>query len=686
MLPLSERRPPGARRFALSAWVCALSLAVLAAVVLAVTPPSRAAASAPAKTSTTPITSIASATSTTSASLTPQVSVTPFKARENYYCTRIPALVTSTSGVLLAFAEGRTRLTTTGCHDVGDNDIVLKRSLDGGATWEALKVVVGAGDALAHGNPSPVVDAASGRITLLYSSSDWNRDAAKPSRSGFARTVHAVHSTDGGVTWSAGVELPQLKAAGWGWVSTGPGHGIQLDRGPHQGRLIVPGDHTAGNNTTAGAHLSYSDDGGLTWALGATTAPMSKSGAYPAELTVAQTVDGGVYVNARNSEPTRCATNEHRLETTSADGGATFAAPFTPVANLDTSPTFGSLLRLHAQDRDGKPDRLLYSGPSRLGPSPLEDRRELAVRSSYDEGKTWKTVGTLISPARTGYSDLALLSDGSIGVLYETAGNIPHGNVAFTAFTEQNMDAAATELRRPRTGDTRERAPGEPGNHAVIHGGATLGARGGGKAMEFDGQDDYLRLVCSPSLRVDDQDFTVTAWFRHSATTGTLPIVWAYGMPGTDPLRKGRHFSVRAEPGSGNVLRATVGTDIGSTEVTLPSSYNDGAWHHVVFTRQGLTLGLAVDGGVPATGVMPAGGSAADRNVTPGAEFNIHIGARPDFPNQPAGVAQLFRGTLDDVRLFGAALTESEAAEVRAGSLAVATDKERLRLGFTTIW
>ncbi|WP_311775914.1 LamG domain-containing protein [Streptomyces lateritius] len=248
------------------------------------------------------------------------------------------------------------------------------------------------------------------------------------------------------------------------------------------------------------------------------------------------------------------------------------------------------------------------------------------------------------------------------------------------------MDDAATELRRPRTADTRVRPPGVSGNHAVIHGGAVLGTRLGGKAMEFDGTDDYLRLVCSPSLRVEDQDFTVTAWFRHSATTGTLPIIWAYGMPGTDPLKKGRHFSIRAEPGAGDVLRATVGTDIGSTEVTLPSSYDDGGWHHVVLTRSGLTLGLAVDGGAPATATMPRGASAADRNVTPAAQFNIHIGARPDFPNQPAGVAQLFRGTLDDVRLFRSALTPDEAARVKNGSLDVATEDERLRLGFSTIW
>ncbi|MFH8254135.1 exo-alpha-sialidase [Streptomyces roseolus] len=674
MSSLSERRPPGACCSAPTTWVYALSFAVLAAVTLAVTPPSHAAAPA------------SSARPRPADSLTTHVLNTPFEARENYFCTRIPALVTSTDGVLLAFAEGRTRMSTTGCHDVGDTDIVLRRSFDGGAHWEDPQVVVGADDALAHGNPAPVVDAATGRITLLYAGSDWNRDGAKPSRDGFARTVRAVHSSDGGATWTPSVALPQAKLPDWSWVSTGPGHGIQLVRGPHRGRLIVPGDHTTRGRRTPGAQLYYSDDGGLTWTLGATTSGPHTPTASPAELTVAETTDGDVYVNARNSGPTHCGTNEHRLETTSADGGASFAAPFTPVANLDTSPTFGSLLRLHARDLDGKPDRLLFSAPSRLGPNTLEDRRELAVRSSYDEGKTWQTAGTLVSAGRTGYSDLTLLPDGSLGVLYETAGTIPHGNLVFAAFTEKNMDEAATELRRPRTTDTRVRPPGEPGNHALIHGGAVLGTRHRGKAMELDGTDDYLRLVCSPSLRVEDQDFTVTAWFRHSATTGTLPIVWAYGTPGTDPLKKGRHFSIRAEPGAGDVMRATVGTDIGSTEVTLPSSYNDGTWHHVVLTRDGLALRLAVDGGPPATATMPRGTSPADGDVTPAGGFNIHVGARPDFPNQPAGVAQLFRGTLDDVRIFGRALTPDEAARVKNGSLDVATRDERLRLGFSTIW
>ncbi|CAM5270613.1 exo-alpha-sialidase [Streptomyces tanashiensis] len=664
MLPLSERRPPGARRFALSAWLCALSLAVLAALVLAVTPQAPAVAST---TATTAVPEVAK-----------QVSTTPFKARENYYCTRIPAVVTSRTGVLLAFAEGRTRLTTTGCHDVGDNDLVLeevpRRRGD-------LAAPPGRRRRLRRVRPrQPRAGGGRGHrpdhSPVLQQRLEPRHGQAQP----FGTPAHGPRRPQHGRRRDLVRERAAAAAQGrrMGMGLTGPGHGIQLARGQHHGRLVVPGDHTAGGDTTAGGQLYISDDGGLTWSLGAGS-EASKTGAYPAELTVAETVDGGVYVNARNSAPTHCQTNEHRLETVSADGGASFAAPFSQVADLDTSPVFGSLLRLHAVDQDGQPDRLLYSGASRLGASALEDRRELAVRSSYDEGKTWKTVGTLVSAARTGYSDLTLLPNGSLGIVYETAGNIPHGNVAFAAFTEQAMKDSQTELRLPRTSDTRTKDPGEAGNHAVVHGGAQLGTRLGGVAMDFDGVDDYLRLVCSPSLRVEDKDFTVTAWFRTPATTGSLPIVWAYGMTG-------RHFSVRAEPGGG-LVRASVGTDIGSTEVTIPfTNTPQDTWHHVVFTRQGLALSLSVDGGPAATATLPAGKDASERNLTPAGEFNIHIGARPDFPNQPAGATQLYRGGLDDVRLFDTALTTDEAASVKTGSLDVATTNEKLRLGFSTIW
>ncbi|MEW9512372.1 exo-alpha-sialidase [Streptomyces bacillaris] len=595
----------------------------------------------------------------------PAAVTTPFKAGgEGYRCFRIPALVATPSGALLAFAEGRVAT----CSDVGHNDIVMRKSTDGGRSWGPLKVVVGGADEDAHGNPAPVVDAATGRVSLLYASGPWSGTPGEPVRG--PRSLRVVHSVDDGTGWAEGAPLPHLKPAGRAWISTGPGHGIQLARGPHRGRLVVPGDYTT-TGGRAGGQLYVSDDGGLTWSLGAqaevdrATAP-----AFPAELSVAETTGGGVYVNARSSA--RCGTENHRMATTSTDGGATFEAPFSPVPGLDTPPVSGSLLRLHAKELGAVRDRLLFSAPSRLGPHTLEDRRELAIRSSYDEGRTWQTAGTVVTPGRSGYSDLALLPSGAIGVLYESAGNIPHSDLLFTSFTEAQLDASHRELRLPRTSDT---GPNGYGNHALVHGGAQLGSRGSGRAMTFDGQDDYLRLVsCSDSLRLGAGDFTLTAWFRHTATTGALPIVWGYGM-GSGV----RQFWLRAEPGRGAV-RAAIDTGTAYAEVRTTSSYNDGQWHHAVLKRQAGRLALSVDGGQEFTATAPAG------DITPPAEFSVHIGARPDFPNQPAGVTELFRGGLDDIRLFGRALTAQEASRVKGGALDVANEEERVRLGFSGMW
>src|SRR5688572_25915511 len=81
--------------------------------------------------------------------------------QDGYAAFRIPAIVATTKGTLLAFAEGR----KDGTGDNGNIDVVLKRSTDRGQTWSALKIVSDMGtDAIC--NPCPVVDRTNGRIWL----------------------------------------------------------------------------------------------------------------------------------------------------------------------------------------------------------------------------------------------------------------------------------------------------------------------------------------------------------------------------------------------------------------------------------------------------------------------------------------------------------------------------------------
>src|SRR5262245_42996813 len=147
---------------------------------------------------------------------------------EGYHTFRIPALVITKQGTLLAFCEGR----KTSRADQGDIDLVLKRSTDGGKTWGPLQVVHEEGGTakITIGNPCPVVDQDTGTVWLPFCRD--NND------------VFVTHSTDEGRTWAAPVQITaQVKKPGWTWYATGPGVGIQLRHGPHRGRLVIPCDH-----------------------------------------------------------------------------------------------------------------------------------------------------------------------------------------------------------------------------------------------------------------------------------------------------------------------------------------------------------------------------------------------------------------------------------------------------------
>jgi len=143
--------------------------------------------------------------------------------QDGYHTYRIPAIVLTTEGTLLAFCEGR----KTGRGDHGDLDLVLRRSTDGGKTWEPMQLVYEEGGTakITIGNPCPVVDRTTRTVWLPFCR---NNDR-----------VLLTHSTDDGKTWAEPVEITEnVKRPEWGWYATGPGHGIQLSGG----RLVIPCD------------------------------------------------------------------------------------------------------------------------------------------------------------------------------------------------------------------------------------------------------------------------------------------------------------------------------------------------------------------------------------------------------------------------------------------------------------
>lgn len=304
---------------------------------------------------------------------------------DGYHTYRIPGLVLTKKGTLLAFIEGR----KTSRSDAGDIDLLLKRSFDGAKTWTDQLIVyeVGGDQKITIGNPCPVVDHETGTIWLPFCH-DNDR-------------VFMTHSTDDGKNWSKPAEITgTVKDDNWGWYATGPGHGIQIKRGEYAGRLVIPCDHRIKDKPRVGeyrhSHTIYSDDHGKTWKRGEPTA------AFMNECEVIERADGSLLLSMRSYSG-----KNQRAFSVSTDGGHTWSKPeHHPQVYCPTCQA--SLQRYSIEPSN----TVLYSGPG--GPG----RSHLTIRATYDEGKSWP-FNRVLHAGPSAYSQLAVMPDGSVVCLFE---------------------------------------------------------------------------------------------------------------------------------------------------------------------------------------------------------------------------------------------------------------------------
>jgi sialidase-1 len=341
----------------------------------------------------------------------------PGRGKRIFGGTRIPTLVMTKASTLLAFCSPK---------DNHPGSFRVRRSEDNGKSWGKTIRISTDGGALRveFGEPSVIADQTNGTVWAFF-----NRGTKKHQSP--ATALLFTYSEDDGRTWNepvSAVHDPERFGAGKEYTKaiSWQGKGIQLS----SGRLLTPCMRIDKGRQTA---CLYSDDHGKTWRV---SEPVT--GRLGQEICLLEMTDGIVYMNARKrSGDMRGAS---RWVSRSSDGGKTWSTA-QPEKQLRGAECHAGLIRL-TDARKHDRNRWLFSLPSG---SP-QNRYDLRIFLSYDEGKTWKWEdSTILINGSAAYSDMVLLPDMSIGVLYET--NKPKWHsVYFTTFTLEWLTAGKDRI------------------------------------------------------------------------------------------------------------------------------------------------------------------------------------------------------------------------------------------------
>lgn len=316
--------------------------------------------------------------------------------RDGYSHFRSPALCTTRTGQLLAFAEARRSFLSRGweweiVQDIeilsGEFHCAMKVSDDAGRTWSAQKVVVDQGATYDARFPSPLLARDSGELFL------------------FIHGAWGMSSCDNGLSWSEPNKLNDGLPGNWksgnrkSLLPPAANGAIQLQYGPHRGRLVVV------FHLTGIIALMLSDDNGKSWQPGALAAIDGACNPTAVELS-----DGRVLVSPQ-IRPRPGAKLSGRPILISTDGGASLTLSHNDPALPASGHAAMAAVKLTPTTHNSATRAIACCGSADTQ-SPLE------LKVSFDDGATWP-VSSIIDPCPAGTVALAPLPNAQLGILYE---------------------------------------------------------------------------------------------------------------------------------------------------------------------------------------------------------------------------------------------------------------------------
>lgn len=296
-------------------------------------------------------------------------------------CYRIPALLCAKNGVLLAAIDER----INSCADVNGNDninIVIRSSRDNGLSWSDIRTIVDYPEGKSASDPSFILDTKTGTIFLFYNYMDRLKEKD-------IYYLHVIKSTDHGYTWSEPEDITsQITKVEWknDFKFITSGKGTQTAFGTLLHTLV---------NLKFGVFIFGSLDHGRTWFLKET--PIKSAD----ESKIIELKDGTWMVNSRVNKLGM------RYVSTSIDQGESWES-MKEISLIDPSCN-AAIIRYKYKSKNC----LLF-----VNAAAKDSRRNLNLKISYDEGKSW-SAGKTVFPGSAAYSDIVVLKNGDLGILFE---------------------------------------------------------------------------------------------------------------------------------------------------------------------------------------------------------------------------------------------------------------------------